>query len=79
MLDSKIRITSSDIPSEKSKRVTKKPQKPLIPEYFKSIIKKDPPVRLVDNLRILTMKKILVDKLNINLAADYIRHNRTPQ
>jgi hypothetical protein len=48
--------------------------KPLIPAYFKSIIKKETPM----DLKIVTMKKILVDKLQVDLAADFRNHNKTP-
>lgn len=69
IIDSKIRITSAEIFEDRGKN--KKKTKPLIPAHFKSIIKKDAPTRLVDNLKIVTMKKILVDKLQLDLAGDF--------
>ena len=42
----------------------------MIPAYFKNFIKKQDPGSLAENLKIVTMKKILVDKYNVDFAKD---------
>jgi len=59
ILDQKIRITQPEAFFEPRDHSKSKKVKPLIPAHFKSIIKKDTPM----DLKIVTMKKILVDKL----------------
>jgi hypothetical protein len=72
--DANIRITNTEFAGHKGKS-----SKPAIPAYFKSFIKKETPARLVDNMRLVTMKRILVDKYNVDFArANYMR-TKTPE
>ena len=72
--DSNIRITNNEFAGQSKARSSK----PVIPPYFKNFIKKESPARLVDNMRIVTMKKILVDKYNVNFAKDSYLRTKTP-
>ena len=73
--DSNIRITNKEFSGGGSKKASR----PLIPPYFKSFIKKENPASLADNLKIVTMKKILVDKYNVDFAKDNKLRAKTPE